>query len=101
MKAIGAPTYRGAGVPHSGRVGGPLCRAGAPGTQGRARRLQNPAHGRDHEHLTDHFFPRLPVRQIWAVLIARIDQLFPLLCPMCGAQMHPIAFITYRAAIRH
>jgi hypothetical protein len=28
------------------------------------------------------------------VLIARIYEVFPLLCPMCGGQMRLIAFIT-------
>ena len=31
---------------------------------------------------------------LWAVLIARIYEVFPLLCPMCGGQMRLIAFIT-------
>ena len=26
---------------------------------------------------------------LWAVLIARIYEVFPLLCPMCGGQMRP------------
>jgi hypothetical protein len=34
------------------------------------------------------------------VLIARIYEVFPLLCPMCGAQMRLIAFITEGAQIR-
>ena len=50
-------------------------------------------------HLCDHVFPRLPVRQ-WAVLIARIYGVFPLLCPMCGGQMRLIAFITEGVQIR-
>ena len=36
-----------------------------------------------------------------AVLIARIYEAFPLLCPMCGGQMRIIAFITHSAEIRH
>jgi hypothetical protein len=36
----------------------------------------------------------------WAVLIARIDEVFPLLCPMCGGQMRLIAFITEGMQIR-
>ena len=31
---------------------------------------------------------------LWAVLIARIYEVFPLLCPLCGGQMRLIAFIT-------
>jgi len=33
------------------------------------------------------------------VLIARIYEVFPLLCPLCGGQMRIIAFITYSADI--
>ena len=37
---------------------------------------------------------RSAVHYLWAVLIARIYEVFPLLCPMCGGQMRLIAFIT-------
>jgi hypothetical protein len=30
---------------------------------------------------------RPPADYLWAVRIARIYEVFPLLCPMCGAQM--------------
>lgn len=43
---------------------------------------------------------RSPARYLWAVLIARIYEVFPLLCPMCGGQMRLIAFITEGAQIR-
>ena len=44
---------------------------------------------------------RSPVHHyLWAVLIARIYEVFPLLCPMCGGQMRLIAFITEGAQIR-
>ena len=33
-------------------------------------------------------------------MIARIDEVFPLLCPICGGQMRIIAFITHSANIR-
>ena len=49
--------------------------------------------------------PALPKRSaahyLWAVLITRIYEVFPLLCPMCGGQMRIIAFITHSADIRH
>lgn len=35
------------------------------------------------------------------VLIARLYEVFPLLCPMCGGQMLPIAFITHSPDIGH
>ena len=37
---------------------------------------------------------------LWAVLIARIYEVFPLVCPICGGQMRIIAFITHSADIR-
>ena len=44
--------------------------------------------------------PRRPAHILWAVLIARIYEVFPLLCPICGGQMRGIAFITHSADIR-
>ena len=43
---------------------------------------------------------RAPAHYLWAVLITRIYEVFPLLCPMCGGQMRLIAFITHSADIR-
>ena len=37
---------------------------------------------------------RSKAHYLWAVLIARIYEVFPLLCPKCGGQMRLIAFIT-------
>ena len=44
--------------------------------------------------------PKRPAHYLWAVLIARIYEVFPLLCPICGGQMRIIAFITSSADIR-
>ena len=41
-----------------------------------------------------------PAHYLWAVLIARIYEVFALLCPMCGGQMRLIAFITEGIQIR-
>ena len=43
---------------------------------------------------------RSPTHYLWAVLIARIYEVFPLMCPMCGGQMPLIAFITEGAQIK-
>jgi hypothetical protein len=43
---------------------------------------------------------RSPSHYLWAVLIARIYEVLPLLCPVCGGQMRLIAFITHSADIR-
>ena len=37
---------------------------------------------------------------LWAALIARIYEVFPLLCPICGGQMRLIAFITNTTEVR-
>jgi hypothetical protein len=43
---------------------------------------------------------RSPAQYLWAVLIARIYEVFPLLCPKCGGQMRLITFITEGTQIR-
>jgi hypothetical protein len=43
---------------------------------------------------------RVPEHYLWAVLIARIYEVFPLVCPVCGGHMRIIAFITHSADIR-
>ena len=45
--------------------------------------------------------PKRPAYCLWAVLIARIYEVFPLLCPIGGGAMRIIAFITHNAEIRH
>ena len=37
---------------------------------------------------------RSPARYLWATLIARLFEIFPLTCPHCGAEMKIIAFVT-------
>jgi hypothetical protein len=37
---------------------------------------------------------RSPARYLWAVLLARIYEILPLRCGLCGAQMRLIAFVT-------
>ena len=43
---------------------------------------------------------RSPAHCLWTVLIARIYEVFPLVCPLCGGQMRLIAFITEGVQIR-
>jgi hypothetical protein len=45
--------------------------------------------------------PKRPAHYLWAVLMARIYEVFPLVCPICGGQMRIIAFITHSADIWH
>ena len=44
--------------------------------------------------------PKRPAHYLWAVLIARIYEVFPLVCAICGAQVRIIAFITHSAGMR-
>ncbi len=39
-------------------------------------------------------------RYAWARLLARIYEIFPLVCPLCGAEMRIIALLTDRLAVR-
>ncbi|WP_245754506.1 hypothetical protein [Candidatus Accumulibacter aalborgensis] len=39
-------------------------------------------------------------RYTWALLLARIHEVFPLVCPRCGGEMRIIAFITDACAVR-
>ena len=43
---------------------------------------------------------RHAVRYPWALLLARIYEVFPLVCPICGGAMRIIAFITDAPAVR-
>ena len=40
-----------------------------------------------------------PARILWAVLLARIYEIFPLLCPDCGGPVRIIAFLTEPASV--
>ena len=42
---------------------------------------------------------RSPARYLWAMLIARIYELFPLVCRHCGAEMRIVAFVTETASV--
>jgi len=42
---------------------------------------------------------RSPARYLWALLLARIYEILPLRCALCGAEMHIIAFITAAPAV--
>jgi hypothetical protein len=44
--------------------------------------------------------PRRAARYAWALLLARIYEIFPLVCPRCGAEMRIIAIITAGPAVR-
>ena len=79
QQATAAPTQPGTGVGAPGVV--PQCNA-IPATPELAPPKRSPAH------------------YLWAVLIARIYEVFPLLCPLCGGQMRLISFVTNDVQIR-
>ena len=60
---------------------------------------RRPAHARARARATQ---ARTGARahHLWAVLVARIYEVFPLACPLCGGPMRIIAFITHSADIR-
>ncbi len=39
--------------------------------------------------------PTNPARIRWAVLLARIYEVLPLLCPVCGGPMRILSFLTH------
>ena len=43
---------------------------------------------------------RSSARYLWAMLLARIYAVFPLICPNCGAEMRIVAFITEATTVR-
>ena len=49
---------------------------------------------------TDEPAHRQAARYVWALLLARIYEVPPLLCPQCGGAMKIIAFITETVVIR-
>lgn len=53
------------------------------------------------EDVGDETTHRFPARSLWAMLLARRYEIFPLTCPLCGGQMRIIAFITEGPVIRH
>ncbi len=53
------------------------------------------------ENSGDETLQRSPARYLWAMLLARLYEVFPLICPLCGGQMRIIAFITDGPVIRN
>ena len=43
---------------------------------------------------------RSPARYLWAMLLARLYEAFPLTCPQCGTEMRIVAFITEVAPVQ-
>ena len=43
----------------------------------------------------------MPSRILWAQLLARIYEVLPLLCPVCGGEMQISSFITLPSTVEH
>ena len=43
---------------------------------------------------------RSPARYLWAILLARLFESLPLVCPHCGADMRIIAFVTEASPVQ-
>jgi hypothetical protein len=58
----------------------------------------SPGGSAEHAAATVH---RSFASSLWATLLARIYEVFPLACPHCGAPMRIIAFVTDTASVTH
>jgi hypothetical protein len=85
--AVSAPAGVGA------ETSGAETRAAAVAARRPARRSVSPAVVKEPIH-------RRAARYAWALLLARIYEVFPLFCPKCGGEMRIIAFITEAPAVR-
>ena len=86
------------GVPESPTT--PLVTATETETEPIAAQITAPGASSDSEEQTEEALLRRAARYAWALLLARIYEVFPLVCPRCGGEMRIIAFITDAAAVR-
>jgi hypothetical protein len=85
-----------AGVPESPTA--PLVTATE--TEPIAAQITAPGASSDSEEQAEEALLCRAARYAWALLLARIDEVFPLVCPRCGGEMRIIAFITDACAVR-
>ena len=86
------------GVPESPTT--PLVTATETETEPIAAQITAPGASSDSEEQAEEALLRRAARTAWALLLARIDEVFPLVCPRCGGEMRIIAFITDACAVR-
>jgi len=86
------------GVPESPTT--PLVTATETETEPIAAQITAPGASSDSEEQAEEALLRRAARYAWALLLARIYEVFPLVCPRCGGEMRIIAFITDAAAVR-
>jgi hypothetical protein len=87
-----------AGVPES--LTAPLVTATETETEPIAAQITAPGASSDSEEQAEEALLRRAARTAWALLLARIDEVFPLVCPRCGGEMRIIAFITDACVVR-
>ena len=89
-----------AGVPES--LTAPLVTATETETETEpiAAQITAPGASSDSEEQAEEALLRRAARCAWALLLARIDEVFPLVCPRCGGEMRIIAFITDAWVVR-
>jgi hypothetical protein len=54
----------------------------------------------DKDRRENNPLPRAPSAYLWAILLARIHECFPLVCPNCGHEMRLVAFLTEPASVK-
>ena len=59
-----------------------------------AAQITAPGASSDSEEQAEEALLRRAARYAWALLLARIDEVLPLVCPRCGGEMRIIAFIS-------
>ena len=87
-----------AGVPESPTA--PLVTATETEPEPIAARITAPGASSHSEEQAEEALLRRAARYAWALLLARIYEVFPLVCPRCGGEMRIIAFITDACAVR-
>jgi hypothetical protein len=87
-----------AGVPE--RPTAPLVTATETETEPIAAPITAPGASSDSEEQAEEAPLRRATGYVWALLLTRIDEVFPLVCPRCGGEMRIIAFITDAGAVR-
>jgi hypothetical protein len=72
----------------------------APNARLRALEPPGPRPGHRPSTIADEPTTRSPASYLWAALLARIYDCFPLVCPKCGRAMELIAFVTEPASVK-
>ena len=85
---------------HRHRYYGVLAPNALTETEPIAVQITAPGASSDSEEQAEEALLRRAARYAWALLLARIDEVFPLVCPRCGGERRIIAFLTDACAVR-